>query len=199
MPDGPGQYVDPVVSRTKFDREIAEFLSLEADYRRRGWFLVKAKWPLAVVVLASKETKPPTVVLGVRFDYSNYDAEPPSVRLIDPFSDRLLPNKELPVRLLRMLPGPEVSMPNGDMARQAQDLLQAHSPEEPPFLCIPGVKEYHDHPGHSGDPWEIHKSVGEGRLVHLLGVISRYGLEPVKGFNVQLVPQLNFAVSEPPE
>ena len=81
----------------------------------------------------------------------------------------------------------------------AQDLMQAHSTEDLPFLCIPGVKEYHDHPGHSGDPWEIHRPTGEGRLVRLLEVISKYGLEPVKGFNVNLVPQVTFAVSEPPQ
>ena len=44
-----GQYVDPTVSRAKFDREIADYRSFEADYRSRGWFLVKADWPLVIV------------------------------------------------------------------------------------------------------------------------------------------------------
>ena len=196
------QYVDPAVSRAKFESEIADYRSLEADYRARGWFLVKADWPLVEVVLASNKTNPPAIVTAVQFDYSNYDAEPPSVRLVDPFSGRLLLNKELPIRLPRMIPGPEVAMPipGGGKAQlnTAQDLMQAHSPDELPFLCIPGVKEYHDHPGHSGDPWEIHRSAGEGRLVHLLNVIAKYGLDPVKGFNVSFVPQIAFAVSEPP-
>ena len=151
---------------------------------------------MAVVVLASKKPSPLAIVTAVQFDYSNYDAEPPSVRLVDPFSGRFLLNKELPTRLPRMIPGP-----GGAKAQlnTAQELMQAHSPDELPFLCVPGVKEYHDHPGHSGDPWEIHRSTGEGRLVRLLDVISKYGLEPVKGFNVNLVPQVTFAVSEPPQ
>ena len=197
------QYVDPAVSRAKFDREIADYISIEADYRGRGWFLVKAHWPVAVVVLASKTTSPPSIVTAVQFDYSNYDAEPPSVRLVDPFSGRSLLSKELPTRLPRMIPGPALPIPGpGGVKAQlntAQELMQAHSPDELPFLCVPGVKEYHDHPGHSGDPWEIHRSTGEGRLVRLLDVISKYGLEPVKGFNVNLVPQVTFAVSEPPQ
>ena len=53
--------------------------------------------------------------------------------------------------------------------------MQANSPEDVPFLCIAGVKEYHDHPGHSGDPWEMHRSSGGGRLIRLLEVISKYG------------------------
>ena len=197
------QYVDPSVSRTKFEREIDDYRALESDYRASGWFLVKAEWPVVVVVLASNQTKPPAIVAAVQFDYSNYDAEPPSVRFIDPFSGRLLPFNELPTRLPRGVPGQEMPMPvlGGPKVQvmMAQDLVQAHSPEDIPFLCVPGVKEYHDHPGHSGDPWEVHRSAGEGRLVRLLGVISKYGLEPIKGFNVNLVPQVTFAVPELPQ
>ena len=195
------QHVDPTVSRTKFDREITDYLSLEADYRARGWFLVKADWPVAVVVLASNKTSPPAIVAAVQFDYTNYDAEPPSVRMIDPFSGRFLLSKELPTRLHRAIPGPEMPMPDGTKVQQieVQELMQAHSPEDLPFLCVAGVREYHDHPGHSGDPWEIHRSAGEGRMVRLLEVISKYALEPVTGFHVNLVPQVTFAVSEPPQ
>ena len=151
------QYVDPAVSRAKFDRQLTEYQSLEADYRARGWFLVKAHWPVVIVVLASKKTIPPSIVTAVQFDYTNYDAEPPSVRLVDPFSGRCLPFNELPTRLPRMVSEQEVAIPGGAIMQlnQAQDLMQANSQEDIPFLCIPGVKEYHDHPGHSGDPWEI--------------------------------------------
>ena len=197
-----GQYVDPGVSRTKFEREIAEYRSYEEDYRARGWFLLKAEWPEVVVLMASKKTSPPAIVTAIRFDYTNYDAEPPSVGFIDPFSGRLLLNKEIPVRLNRATSGQEVPMPLPGapvmQLRMAQDLLQAYSPDEPPFLCIAGIKEYHDHPGHSGDPWAIHRSAGEGRLVRLLVAISKYGLDPVNGFSVNLVPQVSFSVSEPP-
>ena len=197
------QHVDPAVSRTKFEREITEYVSLEADYRARGWFLVKADWPLAIVILASSKTRPPAIVTAVQFDYTNYDAEPPSVRIVDPFSGRLLSSKEIPIRLPRMILGPEMPIPGPDGGKAqlhgAQDLLQSHSLEDLPFLCVPGVKEYHDHPGHSGDPWELHRSAGEGRMVRLLGVISKYGLEPVQGFNVNLVPQVTFMLSNPPQ
>ena len=193
------QHVDPVVSRTKFNREIAEYRSTETDYRARGWFLVKAEWPVAIVVLASQKTNLPTIVTAVQFDYTNYDAEPPSVRFVDPFSGRLLLNKEIPTRLLRTVSGPDVPALDGTTAPPVQDLLQGNSPEDVPFLCIAGVKEYHDHPGHTGDPWELHRPTGEGRLVRLLEVISKYGLEPIAGLAVNLSPQLSFARTEPPQ
>ena len=77
MVNATAQYVDPEVSRAKFDRELAEYLSIEADYRARGWFLVKAEWPVAIVVLATNKTSPPMIVTSAKFDYTNYDAEPP--------------------------------------------------------------------------------------------------------------------------
>ena len=192
------QYVDPVVSRAKFDREITEYRSIEDDYRARGWLLVKAEWPVVVVVLASKKTNPPTIVTAIQFDYTNYDAEPPSVRFIEPFSGQFLAKKEIPILLLRMLPEPEMPVPGAAEGPQVEDLLAAHSPDDPPFLCIAGVKEYHDHPGHTGDPWELHRPAGEGRLVRLLEVISKYGLEPIAGLGVNFAPQISFARSEPP-
>ena len=112
------QYVDPEVSRAKFEREISDFRSLAADYRVRGWFLVKAEWPVAVVVLVSSRTKPPTVVAAVQFNYANYDAEPPSVRFVDPFSGQPLQSKELPTRLPRMILGP-----GGNHARWQQNAI----------------------------------------------------------------------------
>ena len=195
------QYVDPTVSRLKFEREIKDFASHAVDYRARGWFLVKADWPVIEVVLASKKTSPPAIVAAISFDYTNYDAEPPSVRMIDPFTGRPLLAKELPTNLPRTVVGPEITMPDGNtmQARSVQGLMQAHSDSDLPFLCIAGVKEYHDHPGHSGDPWEIHRAEGAGRLVRLLDVISKYGLDPVSGFSVDLVPQVKFSIPDPPQ
>ena len=193
------QYVDPAVSRAKFEREIADFRAIESDYRNRGWLLVKAEWPVAEIVLASKKIQPPAIVTAVRFDYTTYDAEPPSVQFIEPFSGRVLKFNELPTRLPRMIPGPEMNIPGGPMGRwnTVQELVQPQPPDEYHFLCVPGVKEYHDHPGHSGDPWETHRTDGEGRMVRLLQVISTYGLDTVSGFNINLVVN-SVSFSEPP-
>ena len=198
------QYTDPAVSRKKFSREIAEFHSLGADYRQRGWFLVHAEFPQAVVVLASPKLKPSAVVTGVSFDYTNYDAAPPSVRMVNPFTAQPYKFSELPIQLLRALPEQKLQMPG--MAEGApafalqpqQPLLQAASKDEIPFLCLAGVREYHDHPAHSGDAWELHRAAGAGRLVRLLEIISRYGLELIQNYAVQLMPQIGFNLGPPP-
>ena len=55
-----------------------------------------------------------------------------------------------------------------------------------------------DDPAHSGDLWEFHRSSGAGRLVRLLEVIYRYGVEPISGFGVQLEPRVGFNFGPPP-
>jgi len=193
------QSTDPRVSRTKFDREVGEFKELEADYRARGWLLLSAAFPTVLVALAAPQLNPPAMVTGVQFDYTNYDSEPPSVRLVNPFTGVPYLAKELPTALNRVESGQELELPGlpagGRLKMQTvQPLMQFHTPDEVPFLCLPGVREYHEHPAHSGDPWQLHRPTGAGRLVRLLQIIYRYGVQPLSGYNVTLVPQVSLRV-----
>jgi Predicted metal binding domain len=191
------QVVDPAVSRAKFEREIENFRQLAVEFGRRGWFLVEADFPRVVVVMAAPQLQPAPVVTGVAFDFSDYDLRAPSVKLINPFTGEPWSAEQLPTRLPRrtevdaqVMPG--MNLPPGmEMAKMVQDqpLVQVY-PDEDPFLCIPGVREYHDHPAHSGDAWELHRSAGAGRLIRLLEVIDTYGVRPLNAYNVQLVTQI---------
>jgi hypothetical protein len=192
------QYVDPQVSRRKFAEELHDYRTLETEYRQRGWFLIEADFPRVQVIMAASQLKPPAIVTGVAFDYTNYDAEPPSVKLVNPFTGQPYLGKELPIRLDRevstnqQLP-PQIAPIGMPMVRisQVQPYMQWQSPDDVPFLCVAGVREYHEHPAHSGDPWELHRAAGAGRLVRLLEVISRYGIESIRGYSVQLLPQVS--------
>ncbi len=199
----PGQYVEPSVSRKKFEHEIAEYHALRDGYQRRGWFLLRAECPTVLVVFASPKPKPPAVVMGVAFNYANYDAAPPSVRIVDPFTGEPYKFKELPNPLNRAVPQQEIAMPGmlpgaKMLLSAAQPLVQAYG-DDIPFLCLAGVREYHEHPAHSGDLWELHRASGAGRLVRLLEIIYKYGVEPITGFQVQLVPQVSLNYGPPPQ
>ena len=194
------QHVDPAVSQAKFQQEIAELRSLEQDYRRKGWFLLEASFPKVLVAMAAPQLSPPAIVCGVAIDYTNYDAEAPSVRLVNPFTGEPYLADELPTNLPRAVEGQAVELPGMPGAlqfQQAQSLMQAYGPKEIPFLCIAGVREYHLHPAHSGDSWELHRAAGAGRLVRLLEVIHTYGVAPIKSYGVNLVPQIGFEIAEP--
>lgn len=200
------QFADEAVSRRKFDREVAEFQAQAPEYRRRGWFMVHAQFPEVMVLLVAGKTQPMAVLCGVLLDYSNYDASPPSVRLVNPLTWEPYRQSELPTVLMRRTGANDapVVVPGGlpgqvELQVQVQPLMVAHGPDEIPFLCIAGVREYHEHPAHSGDHWELHRRTGAGSLTRLVGVVSTYGLEPITGFGVQMVSQVLFNVGPPPE
>jgi hypothetical protein len=184
------QVADPTVSGTKFAREVAEFRALERDYRRRGWILARADFPEALVVVAARQLAPPAIVTGVLFNYTDYDAQPPSVTLVDPFTEEPFPAEHLPTRLLRSvapeLPAGVQLPPGAQLQTVAQPLMQDYGPGTIPFLCLPGVREYHDHPGHKGDHWELHRTSGAGRLVRILEIIDTYGVRPIQNYEMQL-------------
>lgn len=193
------QYCEPAVTSAKFARQINDFRALRLEYERRGWFLVDAEFPEAFVVMAVPQTRPPALLCGVLFDYTNYDAAPPSVRLVDPFTRQPYHRRDLPTVLPKALPSQALPV-GGDVNVQlqtAQPLMQAASNDDIPFLCIAGTLEYHSHPGHSGDVWELHRASGAGALVRILEVIDRYGVVPIQGYGVQLVPKVGFELGAP--
>jgi hypothetical protein len=72
----------------------------------------------------------------------------------------------------------------------SQPLTQPDATGEAPFLCIAGVREYHDHPGHSGDSWDLHRTTGAGRVV-----VSEFGVAVVV---VKTIDELYLAFSTNP-
>jgi hypothetical protein len=200
------QFADPGVSQRKFEREIRDYAKFASKYRERGWFLIEANFPRVSVILAAAKLRPAALVMGVEFDYSNYDALPPSVRIVNPFTGEPYRTKELPTALNRSLPPQEIPVPaipgipgaQRMMVQGVQSYLQSYGPEEIPFLCLAGVREYHEHPAHSGDLWELHRTSGAGKLVRLLEIIHRYGIEPITGFSVQFMPKVGLELGQAP-
>jgi hypothetical protein len=182
--------VDPAVSRAKFDREVDRYRDVAVDCRRRGWWLLDATFPNVLVSFVAPQLRPRPVVFSVRINFENYDLWAPSVRLVDPFTGTLLRAREIPQALhfYRSIPTPDrlVEVPGVGLVQGVaeQPLLQFHGPEDVPFFCLPGVREYHDHPAHTGDDWLLHRDRGFGTLYFLLEKLARYGLEPVQHYQV---------------
>ena len=193
----PELLVDPAVSRAKFAREVARYRELEDDYIRRGWWMVRAEFPEVFVVFGSPAVNPPAVAFGALLDFTNYDLWPPSVRLVNPFTRVRYRPDELPTRLPRRLPGPPDGA--GQSAVVVQPLVQHHGPDGVPFVCLPGVREYHQHPAHSGDSWLLRRSRGEGTLHFLLDQLDRFGVRPIKGYNMGMQLVIAGFQLEPPE
>jgi len=183
--------VDPAVSRAKFKREIAAYRKLEDEHIRRGWWLVKAEFPEVFVVFGTPNLRPPAVAFGAVLDFTNYDLWPPSVTLVNPFTRVPYGRSELPTVLNQAIavatPPEQVAAGASAQALMPHTLVQCHDGEnDMPFICLPGVREYHHHPAHTGDSWLLHRGRGEGTLFFILNQLHRYGSDPIAQYAVEL-------------
>lgn len=172
---------DPSVSRAKFEREVALWQALEPHYMSRGIWLLQAKFPTVFAVLSTPNASPhPLVVCGVEIDFTDYDAQPPSVRIVNAFSRQPLFFKDIATKFhRRTLADPTTGK------EEFVALLQAFE-DGVPFICLPGVREYHNNPAHSGDSWLLHRATGQGTLHFILDTLWKYGAEPIVGFQLEI-------------
>jgi hypothetical protein len=204
-------YTDPAVVRRKVEREIASYFARQDHYRARGIWVLQYDFPKLLVAFVAPKFKPhPIAAFGVLVDMSNYDVEPPSLQFVNPFTREPLAFNDVPTRLVRLrLENVEAPLPlgaellpgvqQGYMHQvQHEDALLQGSDQEPPFMCLQGVREYHQNPAHTGDPWWLYRSRGAGSLLRLLDVISRFGTEPMREQQLKLQFVPSGILSAPP-
>lgn len=171
--------VDPAVTREKFATELAEWKA-RPEYRERGWVLLQVDESipsaeiafLAKVAISVGRGFLPVVVCAIRLAYDNYDLHPPSLTFIDAFS------REATQPHVRAF----VTAPEG--ARDV--LIDGHPLTNLPFLCLPGIREYHTHPQHTGDDWLLHRPLKEGSLSVVCERVWLTMARNVVGLNVSL-------------
>ena len=183
--------VDPSVSRGKFEAEVAAFRGIEASYSKRGIWLVRAEFPDVFVVFATPNSAPLYMLaFGALINFDNYDLYAPSVKIANPISQAPYMAKDLPgqAHLLRRR---DTQAPAGKPTQQIEidRYMQWHTPDEIPFLCHPGIREYHAHPAHTGDDWLLHRG-REGNLARIVDLLFQFGSSKVVGFQVSPAIQM---------
>lgn len=175
------QTIDTQISRKKFEIELANFLSVEEIQRRQGIFLLKKEFPNLFFSFVAHKLKPAPIIFAVRINFDNYDLEPLSVRFIDPFS--FVESENLPVPMTR-----KISNPNGTTSYQNL-AFQEHNCK--PMICLPGIREYHLHPAHTGDAWLLHRGKdGEGSLGFILDKLYEYGVSSIISYQINVVARV---------
>lgn len=159
--------IDPEVSLIKFNHEVKSILTHSSDLRKRGWIIESTIFPTVRVTFLATRVSPPIAALTVDIDFTNYNICAPSVRFLHPIT-----NTPIYLEGKRKLPGNE----------ENNLMVLAHPETKEPFLCLPGIYEYHIHPEHDGDSWDIHRYTGEGSLYFLLEHIWQYCVKSIVAY-----------------
>ncbi len=168
--------VDPEVTRVKLKRELELWHENEATYRRRGWVLLghrELEVDIGFLGRLPLGAQPiPAMTACVRLDFTNYDVWAPSVEFINPFTGEYA------------TPPVQALVDSDEGPRNL--LVDSHPETNRPFFCVPGVRQYHDHPQHSGDSWLLHRGTGDGRLATICDRIWRAMARNLIGIHVEL-------------
>lgn len=101
-----------------------------------------AKRVMAVIEVFPLAARP----FGVRVSLDDYDQRAPSVIFCDPWTWD-------PLSYDKLFRANHVD----DSGKASAVLLGDHPVFKRPFLCLRGVREYHEHPQHTGDDWLLYR------------------------------------------
>lgn len=187
------QFVDIEITKIKFKKELQEFKLNEYEYRKKGVICIKTNPHSINLLFAIPHIKPQPIAFAVNIDYTNWDVEPPSIKFIDAFTDKKLERKDIKINFYQIKDKNNIKvLPNGQILEL--DLLQGNTGIKP-FFCIPGVREYHQHPAHSGDSWMLHRTKGEGKLCVLIEQLYKHSIAQSAGFAVNIEMKANATVT----
>ena len=138
--------MDRAVSLRKFDAELRSLSTDAAAYAAaKCWRIIPTDYPtLAVALRHSRSSRE----IEFRFTCDNWDEVPPSLALHAPDDGRELPWGEWP--------------------KGSWHALSKHPATAKPFLCVPGIREYHTHPSHLGNKWDGYRRRGTYRLCNIV-------------------------------
>ncbi len=183
---------DPSVSRRKFEREVAAALA-HKPFLGQGIWILRAEYPVVFAAIITTQKMPLLrgVLCGVHIDFTDYDVRPPSVKFVDPFTELPLNFAECWKFYRFTQRAPQPGEPTGLPYFDATPMLQQFDMNKP-FLCLQGIREYHEASAHTGDSWFLHRR--KNMLIHILTILQKYGSNSV-GHQIQLVPTLAAAIT----
>lgn len=202
------QFVDERVSRIKFERLVVEFNKEKDEFRKKGIIPLSIEFPFFEFAFLSQKSvliiqntgvigvpsaeihiNPifqearrfdityPSFLFSVRIDYSNYDIVAPSLRFINPCT-----SEEMQQVAASIIIRPDQQNKNNivDERFNTQNQNLVIIDNERPFVCLRGLREYHAHSQHDGDPWSLYRNTKLGTLNDILDRLYLYSIHNMK-------------------
>ena len=208
--------VDPQVTARKFQRQVG-FLAPRRDaLRQKRCQIVRAEFPYVEAlmfpvrsvllpdvpvlvphpegpyVLPNGRFAPGKISLfypylaprcfGLRLDFSDFDQRAPAVSFHDPLTWDHLPPDQVPPAAI-----------NSAEVGARKVLIDGHPETQRPFLCMRYIREYHEHPQHTDDPWVWYR--GLFSLPNLLEQIASAFIQPIPVVGPGIFPHNKLLVS----
>lgn len=187
--------LDRRVNRIKFEKEVRRVQLQTALLASRGLFVVGVDYPnIDVLVTAELPLRvsfpfnvpgvPPVagqIQMGTadfggasartfiaRIGLEDFDLLAPSVQFLDHRTRTLLPDDQLVLGHLI-----------GENGEAQLVVLRGHQVHKRAFLCVRGIREYHDHPQHTGDDWMLYRGhIGAVDVIDLVWRACVVGVFP---------------------
>ena len=149
----------PEISKSLFEDQVQKLVTNPELIVNRGWLVLKHSYPNLVVAMRHRKSGQ-LRVLGFKFD--GWNDQPPSLTLLKCDSDEELPHSQWPKNPL----GKSYWHPGGWVS--GSGILVPSKP----FMCMIGIREYHEHQQHVKDAWENYKNQSSYELGQLLIQVS---------------------------
>lgn len=188
--------IDARVSKLKFELEVERISAQAAALQKRGVLIQKIQYPVVEAIFIPRKnvalclpvelppdgSLPPGSIrqlsieyhavtgkaFGARIFLDDFDQRAPSVVFCDPFTW-----EELTYDKLHR--GNHIGSDN----KAFNVILDAHPLTKKPFLCMRGIREYHEHPQHTGDDWmQYRKYVGLSPVIDTIWHTCVYHANP---------------------
>lgn len=154
--------MDPLLARSRFERDISSLIKNPENFEKVGVRLVKAEFPILIVGLWWESQKR-EILLHVEAD--NYDYLPVQGWWVDGSDKPLLSGKQ--------------QIPNGNGLQQQPNPYKI----DRTWFCFRGWREYHDHESHQDVSWTSCRINPEykilGTIMQLRTNLNHGGVNPV--------------------
>lgn len=144
----------PAVSRELVDGAVDQIAGNAALLVDRGWTLLSREFPVLRMGIIHRTT---CALRVFEFYFADWNDQPPALRLVDAETHAPIPGERWPT--------------NGSYWHHGGWSGTVGTPGAP-FMCMPGIREYHNHSSHLADLWANYKDLDAFSLGNIVSQVS---------------------------
>lgn len=146
----------PEVSEELFLQGVTQFLDNPVLLMDRGWLILESMYPRFTITMHHRRTGK---LRTFQFTFDDWNDLPPAQTIVDPDTRQPVPGNQWPQYQSYWH---QSGWSNTPLITTPQ-----------PFMCMPGIREYHTHHAHGQDKWENYKGSEDYSLVGIVSQVAQ--------------------------